>query len=195
MAGLRAWQAERRRAREERLDHMLEVLAQLGFPLRRADVTGPDPDPRRQMGRPHVARAMVAKGYVKDQREAFTRFLGQGKPACVEYPRPTVPEVCALIRRLAGVSVVAHPALDGLEASLDHLKECGVNGVEVFHPDQPLEVAQRLLARARELELLTTGGSDFHGGRKNEGGALGSVSCPRDHWERLGKALEGKKES
>ncbi len=189
LSGLLEWQDERRRAREERLDRMLGRLAELGLPLRKEDVLGPDPDPRRSVGRPHVARALVARGYVPDQRQAFERYLGLGKPAYVDYPRPGAAEVCALVRRLKGISVVAHPGLDQLDPCLEQLKECGVDGVEVFHPDHPSETMQRFLARSRELSLLATGGSDFHGGKKNEGGALGATILPREHWERLEDAL------
>ncbi|MEZ0227630.1 MAG: PHP domain-containing protein [Planctomycetota bacterium] len=189
LSGLLDWQAERRRARDERLDRMLERLAEIGCPLRRDDVVGAAPDPRRSIGRPHVARALVARGYVRDQREAFDRFLGAGKPAYVDYPRPGAAEVCGLIRRLKGIAVVAHPGLDELESSLETLKECGVHGIEVFHPDHPPEMMLRYLARTRELSLLATGGSDYHGGRKNEGGPLGATIYPNEHWERLEAAL------
>lgn len=189
LSGLLQWQEERRLAREARLDRMLERLAEIGAPLRRADVTGPSPDPRRSIGRAHVARALVARGHCRDQREAFDRFLGTGKPACVDYPRPSAQEVCGLIRGLRGISVVAHPGLDELDSSLEQLKECGVHGIEVFHPDHPSEMMQRYLARSRELSLLATGGSDYHGGKKNEGGALGATVLPREHWERLEAAL------
>ena len=189
VAGLLEWQLERRRARDKRLDDMLARLDEVGAPLRREDVLGSNPDPRRSIGRPHVARALVAKGYVKDQREAFDRYLAAGKPAYVDYPRPGAAEVCALIHRLQGIASVAHPGLDELDSSLELLKECGVDGIEVFHPDHPSETMQRFLARSRELSLLATGGSDFHGGKKNEGGALGGTFLPREHWERLEEAL------
>jgi 3',5'-nucleoside bisphosphate phosphatase len=126
---------------------------------------------------------------VRDQREAFDRFLGAGKPAYVDYPRPGAAEVCGLIRRLKGLAVVAHPGLDELDASLEVLKECGVHGIEVFHPDHPSETMLRYLARTKELALLATGGSDYHGGRKNEGGPLGATIYPNEHWERLDAAL------
>jgi predicted metal-dependent phosphoesterase TrpH len=183
------WQAERRRAREERLDRMLARLAELGVALTREEVLGPEPDPRRSIGRPHVARALVARGHVRDQREAFTRFLAQGRPAYVDYPRPGAREACDLVRELRGVAVVAHPGLDDLEGSLETLKECGVQGIEVFHPDHSPETVARLRARAQALGLLATGGSDFHGGQKNEGGALGSVRLGDEHAERFLEAL------
>jgi predicted metal-dependent phosphoesterase TrpH len=183
------WQAERRRARDERLDHMLARLRDLGMPLTREEVLGRAPDPRRSFGRPHIARALVARGFAADTRDAFNRILGQGCPAYVDYPRPDAPEVCALVRRLRGVAVVAHPGLDFLDPCLEHLREYGVRGLEVFHPDHAPDATARFLARARELDLLPTGGSDYHGGQKNEGGALGATSLPEDHWERLDEAL------
>ncbi len=183
------WQTERRRARDERLDRMLARLDEIGAPVRREDVVGPSPDPRRSIGRAHVARALVARGHCADQREAFDRFLGTGKPAYIDYPRPGASEVCALVRRLAGIAVVAHPGLDDLDPCLELLKESGIGGVEVFHPDHSQETMQRFLARTRELDLLATGGSDFHAGQKSEGGALGSVSLGREHWLRLEEAL------
>jgi predicted metal-dependent phosphoesterase TrpH len=187
------WQLERRRARDERLDRMLERLAALGIKLTREEVLGPSPDPRRSIGRPHVARLLVERGHCKDQREAFDRFLAQGKPAYVDYPRPDAREACALVRKLEGLAVVAHPALDDLESSLEALKESGVHGLEVYHPDHKPEVVARLEERARDLALVATGGSDFHGGRKNEGGALGSVSLSGERATRFLEALSGAK--
>lgn len=172
---LREWQLERRRAREDRLDRMLERLAALGVPLARAQVTGPAPDPRRSIGRPHVARALVERGYCETQRQAFDRWLGQGRPAYVDYPRPDAREACALVRSLRGLSVCAHPGLDDLDGSLERLRDAGIAGVEVYHPDHSPEVTARFRARAESLGLIATGGSDYHGGQKNEGGSLGSV--------------------
>ncbi len=116
------------------------------------------------IGRPHVARALIAAGIVKTFDEAFDRFLGRGRPAFVAKLLPPVAEVAALVRSAGGVTSMAHLKDRGTRASLISFRDQGVDGVEVYHPGHSGPVRQELERLAGELGMLRTGGSDSHGG-------------------------------
>ncbi len=115
------------------------------------------------VGRPHVARALMAGGWVRDFREAFDRWLGWGKPAFVEKGRLTMTDAIALVHRAGGIAVWAHPADLATEARLTRLRAIGLDGVEILHPAHPQPLAERLYDRAERVGLLPSGGSDWHG--------------------------------
>jgi predicted metal-dependent phosphoesterase TrpH len=121
------------------------------------------------MGRPHVADALVELGVVRDRNEAFDRFLGPQGPAYVHRYAADLETMIGIVDGAGGVSVVAHPwasrhdhtALD--HAGLTHLEQIGLAGVEVDHEDHAPAVRRELSAIARELDLVVTGSSDYHG--------------------------------
>ena len=86
------------------------------------------------IGRPHVARALIAGGWVRDQREAFDRYLGAGRPANVEKQRITVADGIRLIHECGGLAVIAHPGADGRRERVEPLVALGLDGLEVRHP-------------------------------------------------------------
>jgi 3',5'-nucleoside bisphosphate phosphatase len=152
---------ERLEGRKRRAQEMLDKLAALGYP-----VVLPEMGTEMAPGRPHVARAMWEAGYVKDIREAFDRFLGDGMPACVEYEKFEATEGIELILACDGIPVWAHPYLfrgGEVEIVLPKLLAAGLMGIEVYHPSHT-EYQQEKLARFCETHgLLMTGGSDYHG--------------------------------
>jgi predicted metal-dependent phosphoesterase TrpH len=119
-------------------------------------------------GRPHVADALVTKGVVPDRTAAFDRYLGWGKPAHVDrYAAPLETAVRA-VAGAGGVSVVAHPWGRGgygrpEEETFAQLQEIGLTGLEVDHQDHDPADRERLRAIARNLGLVVTGSSDYHG--------------------------------
>lgn len=115
------------------------------------------------VGRPHIARAMIAGGWVREFREAFDKWLGFGKPAFVEKGHLTAVEAFALIHRAGGLAVWAHPGELATEARLVKLHEIGMDAVEVLHPSHPQPLVERLYDRAEKIGLLPSGGSDWHG--------------------------------
>lgn len=117
------------------------------------------------VGRPHVARALIAKGVVRTVDEAFDRFLGRGRPAFVGKVLPAVETVTSLVRRAGGVTSIAHLKDRGDEATLSWFRARGVDGVEVYHPGHTGPVRQSLAHLAAKLSMLPTGGSDSHGER------------------------------
>jgi predicted metal-dependent phosphoesterase TrpH len=125
-----------------------------------------------QVGRPHIARALMQSGYVSTMQQAFDIYLKNGGKAYVAKYRFPPPEALAMIREAGGVPVLAHPFTLGMgsaaalkELLLD-LKANGLAGIEIFYADHSPEQEAMYLKLARELGLLITGGSDFHGDNK-----------------------------
>ena len=155
-----------RDSREIRNMEILDRLRRLGMPLEAADVARFSGE--QVAGRPHIAQAMLAKGYVQTFREAFDRFLGRGREAYANRFRLLPEESIALIRDAGGVPVLAHPFtlyLRGpkLGAFVATLKDAGLEGMEIYYPEHDKRRRRRYAALARELDLVATGGTDFHG--------------------------------
>jgi predicted metal-dependent phosphoesterase TrpH len=133
-----------------------------------------------QVGRPHIARALMESGYVKSMQQAFDIYLKNGGKAYVEKYRFPPAEAMDMIREAGGVPVLAHPFTLGLGSAqalkdlLRDLKALGLAGVEIFYADHTPEQEALYLRLAQELGLLVTGGSDFHGLNKPEIG-LGHI--------------------
>lgn len=129
------------------------------------------------LARPHVARALLAKGYVSTVKEAFERWLGEGKPAFVGRFRLEVKEAIDLVRGAGGVATVAHPGLNKVErGDLLRMKGWGLGGVEVNHPEQNPSMREKYRRLAAELDLVPTAGSDFHGEAVAPGRFLGDCT-------------------
>lgn len=115
------------------------------------------------VGRPHVARAMMAGGWVHNMRDAFDRYLGDGKPANVGKLRLELADGIALIHDAGGIAVWAHPQGEGTKEKIGRYAGLGLDGVEVRHPSHNGDDLARLATLAEHFELLKSGGSDWHG--------------------------------
>jgi predicted metal-dependent phosphoesterase TrpH len=176
-------------ARLQRARKMLERLAALGMPLEWDEVVR-FCNGNCTIGRLHIARAMVHRGYVPDVHQAFQHYIGRDGPAYVPRLRMTPVEVIGLIRRAGGVAVLAHPAASGLVEHIPTLASLGLQGVEVWYPAHSPEDVRALLRLARQHRLLVTGGSDFHGFGLGAGAPLGSVSVSLRVLRQLQRAAE-----
>lgn len=119
------------------------------------------------VGRTHLARALIELGVASTVRQAFDRYLGQGRPAYVPRKLPATADAVAMLAQMGAVTVLAHPMRMGLElpalrALIASLQECGLKGIEAWHPSSARYAAQ-LDEMARSMGLLVTGGSDYHG--------------------------------
>ncbi|MBL8988401.1 MAG: PHP domain-containing protein [Gemmatimonadetes bacterium] len=150
-----------RAARADRGHAMVARIAACGIPLEYADVEREAAG--APIGRPHVARALIARKAVRSIEEAFDRLLGRGRPAFVPKALPELAEICDLIRRVGGVSSIAHPKDRLNRAALEELRAQGLDAIEVCHPSHSGPVRANLERLAAELGLLPTGGSDSHG--------------------------------
>ena len=154
--------------RAARLPATLAKLRRLGIEVSEDDVRRVAGD-AAALGRPHVADALVEKGVVGHRGEAFDNYLGSQGPAYVQRYAPTLEAMLRVVARAGGVSVIAHPwakrhnfaALD--EARFAALKVEGLAGIEVDHQDHDEATRDRLRSIARNLDLVVTGSSDYHG--------------------------------
>jgi predicted metal-dependent phosphoesterase TrpH len=183
-AWLRALLAEFRADRAQRVYRIAERLGTLGLPI--------DPDEvlalvrEGSAGRPHVAQVMVKRGYVATVKEAFDRYLRAGGPAYVSHRKLPPPEACALVHRAGGLAVLAHPGFqEGSEALARDLAAARLlDGVECYYAEHTPAQTARFIGVCRELGLLTTGGSDFHGPAVRAA-TLGQPPVPWTAYEEL----------
>ncbi|MEM2142728.1 MAG: PHP domain-containing protein [Candidatus Thorarchaeota archaeon] len=168
--------------KEQRFREMVDRLRGLGIEIDDQDIRGVLSETRAP-GRPHLARLLVKKGVVSDAKRAFELYLGENKPAYVERRRASYSEAIRLVARAGGVPVLAHPLkneIDDLEKMIRDLKREGLEGTEVFYSySDPKKIATEELENlAKELDLVMTGGSDFHGDA--DGPPLGGVTVSID---------------
>ncbi len=167
-------------ARNIRNPKILNLLEQLGYPLDIEEIISLSNG--EVINRPHIAQAMVNRGYVSCTQEAFDRFLKNDGLAYVPKEIYSVSKAVDLIHRSGGLAVLAHPALLNVGAlhrigdEIRHLhNQSGFDGVEAYHGDCIREHGQYYTDIANELGLFVTGGSDFHGDSKHQ--KLGQTRC------------------
>jgi hypothetical protein len=137
------------------------------------------------IGRPHIAQAMLEKGYITSFKQAFSEYLGHDRPAYVEREKMTPKEAVALIIKAEGLPVLAHPlTLTDPEAMTRELKAGGLVGIETYYNGYTREEISRLVKIAERYELITTGGSDYHGLDPTET-AIGGADLPIEAVEQL----------
>jgi predicted metal-dependent phosphoesterase TrpH len=137
------------------------------------------------IGRPHIAQAMLEKGYISSIKQAFTEYLGHGRPAYVEREKMTPAEAVALVVKAKGLPVLAHPlTIPDPEAMTMELKKAGLVGIEAYYNGYTTEEVNRLVRLANKHGLIATGGSDYHGLEPTET-AIGGADLPIESVERL----------
>ena len=180
-AGLQASLADRRRARMERGLMIVNKLRGIGLDIdweRVQEIAGADEG--GAVGRPHVARALVEKGYVASTNEAFEKYIGRDGPGYVTYEKFSPEQAIGVIRRAGGLAVFAHPStVPNLSNELKPLIEAGLEGLECYYGAYPRDVVQGLVSIANSLGLVVTGGSDYHGIEETTYNAtLGGAAVP-----------------
>jgi len=183
-------------ARENRNPRIIQRLNELGVDISLKEVRVEAGD--GQVGRPHIARVMIKRGFAQSIDDAFDRFLGKGKPAYVDKFRLSSAEAISLIRTAGGIPVLAHPFLleteseQALEGLICVLKEMGLLGLEVHYPSHsPAHVAQYTRLAGRH-GLLMTGGTDYHGKIKPTieiGRGTGDFFVPYALYEALANSI------
>jgi predicted metal-dependent phosphoesterase TrpH len=169
---------EMRRTRAERI---VQRLNELGVRIELPAVL--DQSAGGAIGRPHIARAMIAEGWAVDFRDAFDRYLGNGKPAFVPKDKLPVADAIQLIHHAGGLAVLAHPASSGTRERVEAFVALGIDGLEVRHPSHTPDDAARLAALVDYFGLVPSGGSDWHG--SGDGArTLGAMRIPADWLSR-----------
>jgi len=173
--------AEKRRIR---MGEMIHKLASLGIALTPEEIERFSGG--KTLARPHVARALVDRGVVGSVKEAFDRFLGEGRPAFVGRYRLPVEEAIALVRGAGGAASIAHPGINRIErGDLERMKGWGLCGVETYHPDHVPSQREKYLRLCDEFDLVPTAGSDFHGEAVAPDRKLGMVTMSEAELDRL----------
>jgi predicted metal-dependent phosphoesterase TrpH len=165
--------ADLQEQRVVRAQRIVETLNAHGIPVTMDAVLREAGD--GAVGRPHIARAMLAGGWVREFREAFDKWIGWGRPAYMAKDRFDVADAIALVHKAGGLAVWAHPGELATPARIDRLAKLGLDAVEVLHPSHPPYLVQRLVDHTEKAGLLPSGGSDWHGtqeGPRKLGGQL-----------------------
>jgi 3',5'-nucleoside bisphosphate phosphatase len=162
-----------RQLRKKRAEKIVEKLNTLNVPLTMNKVLE-QVRGNASIGRPHVAYAMVENKLISNYYEAFSKYLGDYKPAYEKKPNISTQEAIKLISDAGGLSFIAHPGKTVREDILIEIIEFGIDGVEVIHPSHTAEDVRYFRGIASQYFLLESGGSDFHGGRINDDSLLGA---------------------
>jgi predicted metal-dependent phosphoesterase TrpH len=182
--GLLAKLEDFKNSRLKRAEKMVSKLEGLGIPVewrRVKELAGTS-----TIGRPHIAQAMLEKGYVPSFKDAFDDYLGHGKPAYVEREKMLPAEAVAIIVKAGGLPVLAHPlTTEDPEGLVTELVPAGLVGLESYYNGYTSEEVEGLLAMAARHKLIATGGSDFHGIEPDEETAIGGSDVPLEVVERL----------
>ena len=173
-----------RNSRLERAQAMIAKLGGLGVNIewsRVQEIAG-----KGSVGRPHLAQAMLEKGYIASLKEAFTSYIGRGGPAYVERRKLTPAAAVELILRVQGLPVLAHPlTVSDPEALVFNLKTAGLVGIEAHYPDYGASEVRELKSLAEKYNLAVTGGSDYHGLDAESEIVIGGVPVPLSAAEHL----------
>ena len=198
-AALHDFLSEQRRRRVDRVREMIHRLAAAGIHLDADAVVQPAIDnPARSAGRPWIARALVAGGFVRDSNEAFGRWLARGRPAYVPRAAASPDEVFERIHDAGGVASLAHPGLNDRDEWIESFaagradsatgrarSAWGLDALEAYHTEHDEAATARYLEMAKRLGLAVTGGSDYHADHAHGAAGPGSVSLPREAFDDL----------
>ena len=173
--------------RVARAEQMVEKLNALGVPVTMDAVLGAAAG--GAVGRPHVARAVITGGWARDNREAFDRYLGNGRPAYVGKPRLEVADAVAMVHAAGGIILYAHPGPAGRRERVETLARAGLDGLEVRHPSHSSEDIARLGALVDFFGMVPTGGSDWHGAAEGPR-TIGGMRVPYEYLTRQEARVE-----
>lgn len=168
--------------RLRRAEGILEHLQRLQMPITMEEVlkeAGTAP-----VTRPHIAMVMVKKGYSRSFYDAFEQYLGNAGPCYVQKFALSPEVVFEIVKNAGGISVLAHP-VNLPEAIIAKVIKSGVDGIEAFHPSHSNADTRAFSELARSKSLFISGGSDFHGGKKNDESNLGKYQTPEASYQSM----------
>ena len=187
-----------RKCRVERTPQIIDKLKELGIDIEMDEVLKEALG--KIVGRPHIAKVLINKGYVASSEQAFSKYLSSGKTAYVKKERLSPKEGIECILRAGGVPILAHPkylcsSLHDLDLELSRLSKFGLMGMEVYYTDHSKVEVGNYLRLAIKHSMLATGGSDFHGEFKPSiemGIGRGGLKVPYIVFEKLKLAIENQ---
>jgi len=182
---LRAFLLRQRDDRIRRIREIADRLESIGAPIDRQPLLARGLEEGRSVGRPHVAAALLAGGYVQSWDEAFDKYLEKGRPAFVSRCGASAAQVVGVIRKAGGVASLAHPGLSRIDAQIPALARAGLDAIEVRHSEHDPQTEARYRALAATLGLAVSGGSDFHAEGSVRRSALGTVTMTAEDFREL----------
>jgi len=173
-----------RGSRRVRAQKMLAKLSALGIDIeweRVQEIAGVG-----SIGRPHIAQAMLERGFVESPKEAFVKYIGREGPAYAGREKMTPSEAVELIVKANGLPVLAHPAeIDKLEELIPLLQKVGLVGIEAYYNNYSAKLVKNLASLAHKYGLVASGGSDYHGMEGTSETTLGGVAIPYECVDKL----------
>ncbi|MBF8982131.1 PHP domain-containing protein [Lutibacter sp. B2] len=164
--------------RQDRAKKMVQNLQRVGLNIKLEEVE--DACKKGSVGRPHIARILIANGYASCMEEAFVKWLKKGKPGYVERFKFTIEDAIYYIEKAGGIPVLAHPGLIDKQIDILNIIRKGIKGIEVYHTKHSDLDSENYLKLANEKKLFITGGSDYHDRMFKGIPTLGSVNIPYD---------------
>lgn len=173
-----------RSSRQERAQQMISKLNKLGLNIEWKRVR--ELAQGGSVCRPHIAQALFEKGCVSSEKEAFDKYIGHDGPAYVERFKLLPTEAVKLVKEAKGLPVLAHPAdIVDLDELVTKLKASGLIGIEAYYRGYAQNTIDRLLGIAKRLDLVTTGGTDYHAFGDSSEIMIGGILTPPESLERL----------
>ncbi|MBI4547442.1 MAG: PHP domain-containing protein [Ignavibacteriae bacterium] len=176
-----------RKERIQRAERIVDKLNQINIPLKLESVFATSKG--NSIGRPHIATALVNEGHAESYYDAFNKYIGDGRPAYERKMAFSVEETLQLITGSGGLSFLAHPGRLVSEKMLFQIIKAGLDGIEVVHPSHSPDLIRYYRGIVNEYSLLESGGSDFHGGLKNDEGVLGQFGISVSAVETIRRRL------
>jgi hypothetical protein len=178
--------AEQRQSRLDRIGRIIVQLKKLGLQLDADKIMRPAVErPGQSIGRPAIARALVAAGYVKTSNDAFSIWLSRGRPGFVPREGATPDAVIEQIHGAGGVASLAHPGLLRRDDWIAGLASAGLDALEAYHTNHDEAATGRYRSIAHRLGLSISGGSDYHADQSHGSAHPGSVALPADSFAQL----------
>lgn len=179
-------------ARRERIKGIIKTLNKAGLDVDydevRAEANGAN------IGRPHVAKVLISKGYARNSHDAFVRYLSTERLGEIENSYPDFKEVIDIIKSIGGASIIAHPGRLYSSQEIKDFVEAGIDGLECIHPSHSWEMQKKYSEFTEQNMLLMTGGSDYHGGKEQAYTHVGVVSIAMKHCAKMKRMTDQRKQ-
>ena len=169
--------------REERAKQIVTQLSRMGLLIDFDALLSANPD--TAIGRPHIARALVEAGYVKNTGRAFAKYLADGRPADIPKELPYAKTAIEVVHKAGGVTVLAHPGHWVSDREIYDLRDLGLDGIEIIHPTHDSMLTSFYTRVANKMNMIKSGGSDYHGKRGDDESNFGKTGLTHEQFERF----------
>lgn len=184
--------ARQKKARKDRIKGIIETLSSTGIDVDYDEVWAEANG--ANIGRPHLARVLIQKGYVRNHKEAFIRYLSNQKLGEIDNSYPDYREVIEIIKNVGGACIVAHPGRMYSDEQIKKFVDAGIDGFECIHPSHNYKLQKKYTEFCEKNMLLKTGGSDTHTGMDEGYSHLGVVTIAAKHVDSMKRMTDQRKQ-